>query len=206
MSEPRSVAAAARRYGLSRSLLVAWRALAADRSKSDLSGQLWPRVGSWRRWAASSESATAHSTERPIEINWLAAGASLSCGLEVEALRRMMRLWSRDVSNPYESSGAAGHGHTDMRRASPHCHCKCKSCYPAISRAVICSASGRRGDLLKVIWHDGQEYKEEGRWFYMALARGRRGVDLAGTDELSLILHRLVQLWGLASNQRGLRV
>ncbi|WP_349253669.1 IS66 family insertion sequence element accessory protein TnpB [Bradyrhizobium sp. CB82] len=56
----------------------------------------------------------------------------------------------------------------------------------------------RRGDLLKVIWHDGQgaclfaKKLERGR-LCLAVAGGRRGVDLAGADELSVVRHRLAQ-------------
>lgn len=41
----------------------------------------------------------------------------------------------------------------------------------------------------------------------MAIAGGRRGVDLEGADELSLVRHRLAQSPRvLASDERGLRV
>ncbi|WP_249789106.1 MULTISPECIES: hypothetical protein [unclassified Bradyrhizobium] len=53
MSEPRLVAATARRYGLSRSLLVTWRrAVAADRSKSEASfvRAVVAEGGAWSRW------------------------------------------------------------------------------------------------------------------------------------------------------------
>src|SRR6476646_4139823 len=66
MSEPRLVAATARRYGLSRSLLVTWRrAFAANRTKSEAGfvravvAEDGPAVSA----VASSRSATAHSTD-----------------------------------------------------------------------------------------------------------------------------------------------
>ncbi|WP_245474245.1 hypothetical protein [Bradyrhizobium zhanjiangense] len=82
MSEPRLVAATARRYGLSRSLLVTWRrAFAADRTKSEAGfvRAVVAEGGGMTSVAASSESATAHSTEHRIEIE-LAAACHCRCG------------------------------------------------------------------------------------------------------------------------------
>ncbi|WP_139860034.1 transposase, partial [Bradyrhizobium ivorense] len=69
LSEPRLVAATARRYGLSRSLLVTWRrAFAANRTKSETGfvRAVVAEGGPVASVAASSESATMHSTERRI--------------------------------------------------------------------------------------------------------------------------------------------
>src|ERR1700745_1168653 len=51
-------------------------------------------------------------------------------------------------------------------------------------------------------------YEEIGeRSFYMAVAGGRRCVDLTGTDELSFVRHRLAKSSRiLASDERGLRL
>ncbi|MBH5398921.1 transposase [Bradyrhizobium sp. CNPSo 4010] len=92
MSEPRLVAATARRYGLSRSLLVTWRrAFAADRTKSEAGfvRAVVAEDGGMALVAALSESATAHSTEHRIEIE-LAGGRRVivDAGIDVEALRR----------------------------------------------------------------------------------------------------------------------
>ncbi|WP_246740384.1 transposase [Bradyrhizobium sp. LCT2] len=92
LSEPRLVAATARRYGLSRSLLVTWRrAFAAERTKSEAGfvRAVVAEDGPVASVAASSESATAHSTERRIEIE-LAGGRRVivDAGVDVEALRR----------------------------------------------------------------------------------------------------------------------
>ena len=94
MSEPRLVAATARRYGLSRSLLVTWRrAFAADRANSEPSfvravvaeDRPVPSV------ALSSRSVAEHSIERRIEIE-LTSGLRIivDTGVDVEALRRII--------------------------------------------------------------------------------------------------------------------
>lgn len=93
LSEPRLVAATARRYGLSRSLLVAWRrAFAANRTKSEAGfvRAVVAEGGPLASVAASSESAAAHSTSVGLRSSWLAGGASLSMRFDVEALRRII--------------------------------------------------------------------------------------------------------------------
>ena len=95
MSEPRLVAATARRYGLSRSLLVTWRrAFAATRTKSE-AGFVRAVVAGVpaASVAASSESAPAGSTERRIDIE-LAGGRRVivDAGVDVEALRRIIEI------------------------------------------------------------------------------------------------------------------
>ncbi|MCK1420546.1 MULTISPECIES: transposase [unclassified Bradyrhizobium] len=94
MSEPRLVAATARRYGLSRSLLVTWRrAFAANRTKSEagLVRVVVAEDGAVASAADSSRSATAHSTERRIEIE-LTGGRRVivDASVDVEALRRII--------------------------------------------------------------------------------------------------------------------
>ena len=94
LSEPRLVAATARRYGLSRSLLVTWRrAFAANRTKSEAGfvRAVMAEGGPVASVAASSESATAHSTERRIEIE-LAGGRRVivDASVDVEAVRRII--------------------------------------------------------------------------------------------------------------------
>lgn len=94
MSEPRLVAATARRYGLSRSLLVTWRrAFAADRANSEPSfvravvaeDRPVPSV------ALSSRNGAEHSTERRLEIE-LTSGRRIivDTGVDIEALRRII--------------------------------------------------------------------------------------------------------------------
>ncbi len=94
LSEPRLVAATARRYGLSRSLLVTWRrAFAANRTKSEAGfvRAVVAEGGPVASVSASSESATVRSTERRIEIE-LAGGRRVivDTGVDVEALRRII--------------------------------------------------------------------------------------------------------------------
>jgi transposase len=93
MSEPRLVAATARRYGLSRSLLVTWRRALASRTKSEanLVRVVVAEDGPVASAAASSRSATAHSTERRIEIELrIGRRVIVDAGIDVEALRRII--------------------------------------------------------------------------------------------------------------------
>jgi transposase len=99
MSEPRLVAATARRYGLSRSLLVTWRrALAADQAKSD-AGFVRAVVaeGPVPSTALPSRRATPPSVNRQrIEIE-LAGGRRVivDAGVDVEALGRIIEALDR---------------------------------------------------------------------------------------------------------------
>ena len=94
LSEPRLVAATARRYGLSRSLLVTWRrAFAANRTKSETAfvravvAEDEPVASP----AVPSRSVAAHSNERRIEIE-LTGGRRIivDAGVDVAALRRII--------------------------------------------------------------------------------------------------------------------
>ena len=99
MSEPRLVAATARRYGLSRSLLVTWRrAFAANRAQS---GAGFVRAvvaedGPVGSAALSSRGATSHATERRIEIE-LTGGRRIivDASVDVEALGRIVEVLDR---------------------------------------------------------------------------------------------------------------
>ncbi|WP_019200262.1 IS66-like element accessory protein TnpA [Afipia birgiae] len=99
LSEPRLVAATARRYGLSRSLLVTWRrAFAANRAQS---GAGFVRAvvaedGPVRSAALSSQGATSHATERRIEIE-LTGGRRIivDASVDVEALGRIVEVLDR---------------------------------------------------------------------------------------------------------------
>ena len=99
LSEPCLVAATARRYGLSRSLLVTWRrAFAADRAKSEPSfvRAVVSEDGPVPSAALSSRSATEYSTERRIEIE-LTSGRRIivDAGIDVEALGRLIEVLDR---------------------------------------------------------------------------------------------------------------
>jgi transposase len=59
---------------------------------------------------------------------------------------------------------------------------------------------GRRGDLAKILWHDGV-----GLQVHLALGVGRCGVDLAGADGLYAGRDRLAEsTTEVASEERGL--
>lgn len=97
MSEPRLVAATARRYGLSRSLLVTWRrAFATNRAKSQ-AGFVRAVVAEDGPVAApSSRGATSYAAERRIEIE-LAGGRRVvvDASVDVEALGRIIEVLDR---------------------------------------------------------------------------------------------------------------
>ena len=99
LSEPRLVAATARRYGLSRSLLVTWRrAFGANQGKSE-AGFVRAVVAEDRpvpSTALSSRGATEHSTERRIEIE-LTSGRRIivDAGIDVEVLGRLIGVLDR---------------------------------------------------------------------------------------------------------------
>ncbi|WP_247458803.1 transposase [Bradyrhizobium sp. 153] len=112
-SEPRLVAATARRYGLSRSLLVTWRrAVGATGTKSEAGfvtavvAEAVPAASV----AASSESATVHSPERRIEIQLTGRRALLMRALTSRRFVGSSRFWIRDDSSSYGSSSMAGDG------------------------------------------------------------------------------------------------
>ena len=99
LSEPRLVAATARRYGLSRSLLVSWRrAIAANRAKSEAGfvRAVIAEDGAIPLAAASSRNATTHGTERRIEIE-LASGRRVivDASVDAEALGRLIEVLDR---------------------------------------------------------------------------------------------------------------
>ena len=104
-------------------------------------------------------------------------------------------------------------GHTDMRKGFASLSLQVQEVLrrDPLNGHLFCFR-GRRGDLLKVIWHDGQgaclftKKLERGR-FVWPLAGGRRGNDLAGANELSFVRNRLAKSPGkLASDERWLRV
>ena len=99
LSEPRLVAATARHYGLSRSLLVTWRrAFAADQAKSEAGfvRAVVAEDGPVPSTALSSRGATEHSTERRIEIE-LTSGRRIivDAGIDVEVLGRLIGVLDR---------------------------------------------------------------------------------------------------------------
>ena len=88
-------------------------------------------------------------------------------------------------------------GHTDMRKGFASLSLQVQEVLrrDPLSGHLFCFR-GRRGDLLKVIWHDGQgaclftKRLERGRFLWPSAGR-RRGDDLAGAARLSAVRHRL---------------
>src|SRR5690242_21924563 len=99
LSEPRLVAATARRYGLSRSLLVTWRrAFATNRAKSQAGfvRAVVAEDGPVAPATPSSRGATSYAAERRIEIE-LAGGRRVvvDASVDVEALGRIIEVLDR---------------------------------------------------------------------------------------------------------------
>jgi transposase len=99
LSEPRLVAATARRYGLSRSLLLTWRrAMEADRAKSETNfvRAVVAGDGPLASAAPSSRSATEPASGQRIEIE-LASGRRIvvDASVDVEALGRVVEALDR---------------------------------------------------------------------------------------------------------------
>ena len=84
-------------------------------------------------------------------------------------------------------------GYTDMRKGFPGLSLQVQEVLrrDPLGGHLFCFR-GRRSDLLKVIWHDGQgaclftKRLERGR-FFVAIGCRRGGDDLDGTDELSSV-------------------
>jgi transposase len=99
MSEPRLIAATARRYGLSRSLLVTWRrAFATNRAQSQ-AGFVRAVVAEDRPVAPAAppwRCATSYAAERRIEIE-LAGGRRVvvDASVDLEALGRIIEVLDR---------------------------------------------------------------------------------------------------------------
>lgn len=89
--------------------------------------------------AASSESATAHSTERRIEIE-LAGGRRVivDTGVDVEALRRVIEALDR---RPTGVRVWLATGHTDMRKGLASLSLQVQEVLRRDPLSVICSAS-----------------------------------------------------------------
>jgi hypothetical protein len=102
-------------------------------------------------------------------------------------------------------------GHTDMRKGFASLSLQVQEVLhrDSAERSFVLLPRTQRRSLEGYLarWPGGVPvYKETGeRSFYMAVAGGRRGIDLAGTDELSFIRHRLAKSPRvLASDERGL--
>ena len=102
-------------------------------------------------------------------------------------------------------------GHTDMRKGFPSLALQVQEVLKRdpLSGHLFCFR-GRKGDLLKVIWHDGQgaclftKRLERGRFIWPGR---RRGDDLGGSDGLSPVRNRLAKPAGnLASDERWVTV
>jgi transposase len=100
-------------------------------------------------------------------------------------------------------------GHTDMRRGFPGLALQVQEVLkrnPLGGHLFV--FRGRRGDLIKVIWHDGDgaclftKRLEKGT-LRLALAGGWRGGDLAGAVGLSSFRNRLAPPAGNLAADRG---
>src|SRR6185437_1407159 len=87
------------------------------------------------------------------------------------------RLWIDDDSDPRGRAGMAGDGHTDMRCGFPSLALRVQEVlkHNPMDGGLFCFR-GKRGDLLKVIWHDGQgaclftKRLERGRFIWPSVA------------------------------------
>src|SRR5947207_10725003 len=87
-------------------------------------------------------------------------------------------------------------GHTDMRRGFPSLALQVQEVLrkdPLSGHLFV--FRGRRSDLVKVIWHDGQGAclftKRLERAVHLAFGCGRSSDDLSGADELPVVRNRL---------------
>ena len=104
-------------------------------------------------------------------------------------------------------------GHTDMRKGFASLSLQVQEVLrrDPLSGHLFCFR-GRRGDLLKVIWHDGQgaclftKRLERGRFLWPSPADGAVTISL-GPARLSAVRHRLASSPGnLASDLGGMTV
>jgi transposase len=101
-------------------------------------------------------------------------------------------------------------GHTDMRRGMQSLALTVQESLRRDPHAGdLYIFRGRRGDLVKILWHDGlgmSLYAKRGPWQgHLALGVGRCGVDLGGPDGLHARRHRLAEsATELAATKRGL--
>jgi transposase len=100
-------------------------------------------------------------------------------------------------------------GYTDMRRGFPSLALQVQEVLrkdPLSGHLFV--FRGRRSDLVKVIWHDGQgaclfAKKTREREVHLAIGCGRSSDDLTGADELSVVRNRLAQPSRSAATNAG---
>ena len=94
-------------------------------------------------------------------------------------------------------------GHTDMRKGFPSLALQVQEVLhrDPLSGHLFCFR-GRRGDLLKVIWHDGQGAPGTGPLPVAELGR-RSGDDLVRATRLSPVRHRLATSAGDVATDIG---
>jgi transposase len=102
-------------------------------------------------------------------------------------------------------------GHTDMRRGMQSLALAVQESLKRDPHAGdLYIFRGRRGDLVKILWHDGlgmslYAKRLDQRQVYLAFGIGRRGVDLGGANGLHARGHRLEEsATKLATAKRGL--
>jgi transposase len=101
-------------------------------------------------------------------------------------------------------------GYTDMRRGFPSLALQVQEVLrkdPFSGHLFV--FRGRRSDLVKMIWHDGQgggmpvHQKTRERKVHLAIGCGRSSDDLTGADELSVVRNRLAQPSRSAATNAG---
>src|SRR6202023_3431486 len=100
-------------------------------------------------------------------------------------------------------------GHTDMRRGMQSLALTVQESLKRDPHAGdLYIFRGRRGDLVKILWHDGlgmSLYAARSRQVHLAFGVGRCGIDLIGADGLHARGHRLEEsATQLAAAKRGL--
>ena len=99
-------------------------------------------------------------------------------------------------------------GHTDMRKGFASLSLQVQEVLrrDPLSGHLFCFR-GRRGDLLKVIWHDGQGaafHEETGTGSILVAEPGRRRrVDLAGAARIPSVRYRLASSPGNLASEHG---
>jgi transposase len=199
---PRQVSATARQYGVARSLLLKWRrSFRAEQNEAD---------GRQNRLRASEGDRGARTADTCASIGQQRRDRDRVCNRRADADRRYGRRGDSDGSSrglvrwttaamiplPTGVRVWLATGHTDMRKGFPSLALQVQEILQRdpLSGHLFCFR-GRRGNLLKVIWHDGQgaclftKRLERGRFLWpspadgvVAISSAQLGYLLSGID------------------------